>query len=196
LFPEAQIPIAVAVPAVMVLTMGVAAELFDGTYHLTMAADAEGWTSKDLRKALGAEWKVVDWISFEYSEADHVVVGPGGVFAIEAKYTDSIVDLDSARGQRWAQRAVDQAIEGARSVSFLLGRHQCRVDPVVVIWGSEVTGSPAEIDGVPILAGRDVRSPHAPWQQNRTTIAPDHVASWEQRLIEYRAMRLADEAKR
>ena len=35
---------------------------FYGPYHLEMGAEAEAWTSKELRKVYGAGWHVVDGI--------------------------------------------------------------------------------------------------------------------------------------
>lgn len=69
--------------AIVAMFWGLRPQL-DGTYQLESGLEAQGWTSTDLRKALGRGWYVIDNISFgDMGNVDHAVVGPGGVFAVE-----------------------------------------------------------------------------------------------------------------
>jgi hypothetical protein len=102
-------------PVFVVAVMGALKTQLDGTYLLESSIDAEGWTSTDLRKALGPRWHVVDGVSFgAQGDADHVVVGPSGVFAVETKFTDST--MNSRTGRALVRSWIDQGYENAQRV--------------------------------------------------------------------------------
>lgn len=181
-----------AVLPLMVLSGLIAVRPFVyGTYHLEMGAEAEAWTSRALKKASGPGWHIVDGVSFAYHDVDHVLVGPGGVYAIETKYTDSTIDLTSRRGREIASRWADQAVEGARSLRLLLRDHQ--VDQVysgVLVWGTEMTGAPCFHEGVPLLRRRDLDADFMPWRREDAVLAPLQVEAIFDALREYRDSRI------
>ena len=195
-FPTAQLPVWAAVPSLFVAFFFFGHELFDGTYHLVKGLDAERWTSKDLRKLLGQDWHVVDWVSFKFHDVDHVVVGPGGVIAVETKATDSKLDL-SGRGQTRALEWMDQAFDGSRSVRLLLQSFGYRlpVSPLVVVWGSEISGTPLMGD-VPVLRPRELEAQVAGWRNAPGQLTREQVDDIHAKLIEYRSMREKHELAR
>jgi Nuclease-related domain len=189
-FPTAQIPIWAALPSLFLGFLFFGRELFDGTYHLVNAIEAEGLTSKDLRRWLGKDWHVVDWISFEFHDVDHVVVGPGGVLAVETKSTDSRLDLGSGRGKTRTLEWIGQATEGSRSVRSLLSSfgYRLRVSPVVVVWGSAISGTPPNGD-VPVIRPKELEAQVAGWRNAPRQLTREQVDDIHANLLEYRSMR-------
>jgi hypothetical protein len=57
-------PMWVVYPLLVLAVLSAMRPYFYGTYHLEMATEAEAWTSKELRKACGPGWHVVDGIWF------------------------------------------------------------------------------------------------------------------------------------
>jgi hypothetical protein len=152
--------------------------------------EAEGWTSKDLRHGLGKDWQVVDWISFEFHDVDHVVVGPDGIFAVETKRTDSKLNLRSGNGRTRALEWIEQATDGSRSVRYLLSSfgYRLRVSPVVVVWGPEISGTPLRGD-VPALRPRELEGEVAGWRQASGQLTGEQVNDIHAKLLEFRSMR-------
>lgn len=76
--------------------------LGDGGQNLRIGAAAERFTAEELRK-LGPGWQVVDAVEFDGFDVDHVAIGPGGVLAVESKWTASPWDVDGDRlvGRRY-----------------------------------------------------------------------------------------------
>jgi hypothetical protein len=118
-------------------------------------ADAEVWTSKELRKATAGNWVVLDDVPFEKRNIDHVVIGATGVFAVETKYSSYL----------WRERpatpalkdALDQAKWGARKIRLYLHSRHIEVDvtPAIVVWGKAARGlSGSMLDGVLVLRGK------------------------------------------
>lgn len=188
--PGLEVPLWAVVPATFLCVTGAAWDQLAGTYNLANGRDAEKWTSKELRKVCGPGWHVVDGISFAFHDVDHVLVGPGGVYAIETKYTDSMIELSSRRGYEWVRPHLEQAIEGARSIRYLLWNHKVSVEPIVFVWGGEVTGSPASFDGVPVLRRKGLDHPDLPWLKSGTVLSQDKVDEIVQWLLEYRDKRI------
>lgn len=159
IFYPHQIPVWVALVVVVIVAGAVALPTLDGTYHLESGDLAQGWTAKDLKK-LGREgWRVVNSIDFGGRDVDHVLIGPGGVFAIDTKYTDSPVTLGAKNSRELVTAWTDKAHDAARPLRLLLNRqHKMEVDvqPVVVVWGQLVKGGPQIIEGIPVLHGRDL----------------------------------------
>lgn len=196
IFSDVHVPVWLAVPGGLAFSLVFAQEMFDGTYHLSMGREAEKWTSRQLKKASGPDSTVIDWVPFDGYDVDHVLVSGAGVYAIETKYTDSSLDLADPRWRVRAQVWVDQAYRGARSLRFLLGHTNHEVAPVVIVWGTEMSGMPTSIEGVPILRAKDLEDGFPPWAS-----AEPRLGMKEQELIvsqieAFRAMRLSYERKR
>lgn len=192
--PGLEVPLWAVIPATCACVLGAGWDQLAGTYYLVCGRDAEKWTSKELRKVCGPGWLVVDGISFAFHDVDHVVVGPGGVYAIETKCTDSSINLSSPRGRDWAARWADQAVAGARSIRLLLRDLDVdQVYPGVLVWGSEITGNPRFIDGVPVMRRKDLTEPWMPWRNGTRVLSDEDVRRIVSKLTEYRNVRLSYE---
>lgn len=97
-----------------------------------MGATAEEWTTQALRKLDRKSWSVIDDIPFEDGNVDHVVVGPGRIYAVETKWMSN-----SGRDGVWAKSAASQAAASAGRIRRLLRSIglEREVVPVLVIWG-------------------------------------------------------------
>jgi hypothetical protein len=124
----------VVLGAVLVVAAGVPFYVIglNGLMQRGMGAEAEAWTSEELRKLDARQWFVIDDLFFEHSNVDHVLVGPGHVFAVESKWRSFGVSADPML-DRW----VEQADWGAGRIERLLWSKGVRrnVTPVVLIWG-------------------------------------------------------------
>jgi hypothetical protein len=124
----------------------------DGQQFRRLGARAEVDTSGDLHDLERAGWSLFDDVELDGFNVDHVLVGPGGVFAVETKWTSVRWTID--RGTLDAGRSArpdHQARAGARRIRLLLKHHarvDCHVVPVVVVWGP---GRPHLEDGVVTL---------------------------------------------
>lgn len=184
-------PMWVVYPLLVLAVLSSLRPMFYGTYYLEMGAEAEAWTSKELRKACGPGWHVIDGVSFAFHDVDHVLVGPSGVYAIETKYTDSSIDMGTAKGQEWATRWASQAVEGARSIRLLL--RDLGIDhvyPGVIAWGSEISGNPRFIEGVPVLRRRDLQEEWMPWRRKVSVLTTEEIRLIVRKLAEYRNVRM------
>lgn len=189
--PDLEVPVWGVIPAVCFAVLVGYWEQLAGTANLVNGRDAERWTSKELRKVCGPGWHVVDGISFAFHDVDHVLVGPGGVYAIETKYTDSVIDLDTLRGQEWATRWADQAREAALSVRYLLWNETRKpVTAAVLVWGSDVSGTPRHLDGVPILRRRNLHDDSVPWRRGLDALSKVEVDGIVAELKRYRDARV------
>jgi len=137
-----------------------------------------GWSMGKLGEEATAEalsgywqrrkgWRVINGLLFAgHGNVDHVLVGPGGVFAFESKWTSRPCRIEEGTVVGpMGREPVSQAQDGARKVGRML-RHGSQhfdvaVRPVVVLWGS---GAPhldhgwVEVDGVLICEGRNEKS--------------------------------------
>lgn len=188
---EIAVPAWMLGPVFVVAVMGAVKTQLDGTYHLESSVEAEGWTSTDLRKALGPRWYVVDGVSFgAQGDVDHVVVGPSGVFAVETKYTDST--MDSRTGQRLVTSWIDQSYKNARRVRFLLKHnygHDLDVSPVVVVSGTELLALSPDVEGTQVVRRRDLRTLTCRWRDRPVSLTPEQVESVRAALLDYRGLR-------
>ncbi len=119
-----------------------------GLAGIAMGGAAEEWTSHELRHFARAEgrtariWHVLDHVLMDGYDIDHILIGPGGVFALETKW--------SAEGwaKPWPPDRLDSAARkaqnNARHVKSLLRAEahllDISVDPLVVLWPSRPAG--------------------------------------------------------
>jgi hypothetical protein len=106
-----------------------------GTGPSMMGDLAEQWTASDLRRLRKRGWRLVNGVRFGV-EIDHVLVGPGGVIAVESKW--SAASWASASGHDRIGSAVDQVRRGARQLRLVTELRRCGVEQVpgvVVLWG-------------------------------------------------------------
>jgi hypothetical protein len=112
--------------------------------RLRDAAYGEEFTSSALAKMGSAGWTHIDCVEFDCFDIDHVAVGPGGVVAIETKWTNvAWREADGSLTHRHARLAVQQASRNALKIKQLL-RGNAHIDievaAVLIIWGE---GRPA-----------------------------------------------------
>lgn len=125
----------------------------------TMAGDtAEQWTAQELRRLRRKGWRLVNRVALKHKDIDHVLIGPGGAYAIETKWTATAWRLDPSddRIRRAAAQASDNAQDLRRWQEFKsLG---VSVEPVVFLWGAGladvVTGQSVwRLHGVDVVIG-------------------------------------------
>ena len=188
---DRQIPAWMLGPIVIVASFWAMRPQLDGTYQLQSGIDAEGWTSTDLKKALGTGWYVVDGISFgERGDVDHVVVGPAGVFAVESKYTDST--QASRSGRSMIRTWIDQSYDNARRVRLLLKYNygqEIDVDALVVASGTEFMTLPTEVEDVDVVRRRNLGKRTSVWRGMPRVLSTEQVESIRAALLDWRGIR-------
>lgn len=86
-------------------------------------------------------WRLVNGVPFDgLGDVDHVLIGPGGVYAVESKYSTSPCQLsDGWVDGIYGREPIAQARRGAEKVQKMLRygpqRFDVTVHPVVVMWG-------------------------------------------------------------
>lgn len=108
----------------------------DDSYYPRHGAWAEEWTAKLLRKNL-PHWTVMNDVPMNGRNVDHVLVGPGGIYAVETKWRATrgrgfiAVDAHSLEPElRQAKRQADE-------VNHVLREKGCSptAQPVLILWG-------------------------------------------------------------
>lgn len=140
----------------------------DGTWLQRLGGEAEQSTSESLKVLRRRGWHVFDAVEFDRFDVDHVLVGPGGVFALETKRSSVPVTVhnDGLAGFYRGDPA-QQARVGAEKIRRLLKSYKIdiAVRPVVVVWGPgvpELPGGSVVLDGDPngviVIEGRRLRN--------------------------------------
>ena len=142
--------------AVWVLTMQAT-----GTASSMMGDDAEQWTAAELRRLSGRGWRLVNHVALSERDVDHVLLGPGGAYALETKWSSS---WESDYGRRRLLAAVAQAKAGARTLRLWHPFKALEIEPqpVVVLWGRGLVDKGEKdqvrtIEGVSVVAGDALR---------------------------------------
>ena len=150
-----------------------------GTGPLSMGAQAEVWTAGEIRPLRKHGWKVANHVALRPSDIDHVLVGPGGVVAVETKWSSDGWTL-APPGDR-LRRAIDQARRNAHDLRLwrpqLRPTSQDTVRPVVFLWGGTRTAQekPAdvvEVDGVAVVYGIDAAKR---WRSKELAVQPPRL---------------------
>jgi hypothetical protein len=131
--------------------------LVTGTAQTGMGATAEQWTASELRPLRKVGGRVINNLALQRWDIDHVVILPGGVFAIESKWSGSGWNLERPSDQLAA--AIGQVRSNARDLKLwtpVRGLGVAEVQPVLFLWGG--TGitkptRPRRIDGVDVVYG-------------------------------------------
>jgi hypothetical protein len=95
-------------------------------------------------------------------DTDQVLVGPGGVFVIDSKWTTNICEIDDGTivglsGRDHVSRAQDAAHRVRRMLHHALPGSDMAVQPMIVVWGPgglALDGGWTRIDGVLVCEGR------------------------------------------
>lgn len=132
-----------------------------GTSAVAMGEIAEQWTAQELRKLRRHGWRVVNHVLLRTWDIDHVLVGPGGVFAVETKWSAQPWELKPPGSG--VARAVWQVSGNARDLSLWQPIKAAGAGPargVVVLWGPPVqdgvNAERARLDDVEVVTGRAI----------------------------------------
>jgi Nuclease-related domain len=87
-----------------------------GTASVMMGDLGEQWTASELRRLRRDGWRVVNHVRLSAWDIDHVLVGPGGVFAVETKWSATAWRFDPFEDRILA--AVRQARENAKRLGL------------------------------------------------------------------------------
>lgn len=130
----------------------------------SVGAEAERWTTIQLRKLPSRSWAVIDDVRFDDGNVDHVVIGPGQIYAVETKWTQ-----DSGREGKWLRPAGSQVEHRAGRIRRLLKSQGLdrEVVPVLVVWGG----------GDEPFLGRQTRC------GDTRVVAGDEAAEWRGRML-------------
>jgi hypothetical protein len=106
-----------------------------GTAPVMMGDLAEQWTAMVLRGLRSRGWRLVNHFVLARDDIDHVLVGPGGVYVVETKW--SAASWQSEFGQSRLRDAITQASANARSLRLWhpVKSKGLSVRAVVVLWG-------------------------------------------------------------
>lgn len=154
-----------------------------GTSAIAMGEIAEQWTAQELRKLKRQGWCVVNHLLLRAWDVDHVLVGPGGVYAVETKWSATPWELDPP--EKRVISAARQASGNARDLSLWQPIKATGAPParaVVILWGlgSGKPDAPQQtcLDDVEVLTGRAIDSWRASLPVNR--LASSQVeACWQ-----------------
>jgi hypothetical protein len=127
-----------------------------GSAPRSMGVLAERWTAGELRRLRRGGWHLVNHFSLGRGDVDHVLVGPGGAFAIETKWSATPWTLD--RPDARVLEAVRQVEANARSLRLwkeFKAAGISAVEPVVVLWGTDAAQLPSvtRVDQTIVVAG-------------------------------------------
>ena len=139
--------------------------LATGTTSKMMGALAEVWTAQELRRLRRRGWRVVNHVSLRPWNIDHVLIGPGGVFAVETKWASEPWNLDRLDSDDQVLRAVEQVLRNARDLRLWQEFKTVgitAVEAVVVLWGATcgdagTLGVVQQIGGVTVVDGPHLR---------------------------------------
>jgi hypothetical protein len=139
--------------------------VMSGSYGRSMGklgeeATAEAVTSWRRRRK---GWRIVNGLYLAtHGDIDHVLVGPGGVFAIESKWTTNDCEIKhGVVAGILGREPIGQARTGARKIEGMLRsppqRLEVKVTPIVVVWGPgglRLDQGWEEVGGVLVCEGR------------------------------------------
>ncbi len=176
------------------VTVGLMAVLFPGIVffafvihtgglHQVVGAFGEDNTHDELKKATkrGHIWGHIRNVELDHTDIDHIVIGPGRIFAIETKWHMRNADAGSlARDTFQAQRSARKAQSILRSKGI---DHPHDVVPLVIVWGAgrfDVPEGGAVVDGVQVLRGTELADWLSGWRTG--TLAEDNAIALIDRL--------------
>ena len=127
-----------------------------GTAPTMMGDLGEQWSARVLRKLRRDGWFVVNHVALKTRDIDHVLVGPGGVIAVETKWTASDWVFEPLDPRIAA--AADQARENAHDLTWW---HELRslgtgaAQSAVFLWGAGARDLPSGFDvgGTAVVSG-------------------------------------------
>jgi hypothetical protein len=135
-----------------------------GTAATMMGDLAEQWTASELRRLRHHGWRLVNHFALRRWDIDHVLVGAGGVLAVETKWTSTPWHLDPLEER--IHRAAAQARSNAADLQAwadIKTSEITQVQAVVVLWGAGTHDlSPdlrvQHLDGTTVITGSALRA--------------------------------------
>ena len=130
-----------------------------GTGQVMMGDLAEQWTASDLRRLRARGWRLVNGVRLGV-EIDHVLIGPGGMIAVESKWSGS--SWATSIGRARVVSAVEQVRRGARQLRLLSELRRCGIEhvgSVVVLWGpdaADLAMAGSHTDATTVVAGSEI----------------------------------------
>lgn len=123
-----------------------------GTAPAMMGGQGEQWTASELRPLQRRGWRVVHHVSLRSWDIDHVLIGPGGAFAVESKWSAHPWVLDPAEDR--VAKAATQAASNARDLRLWAPFRKAGIDvqALVMLWGPSLR-SPEAARGLKHLHG-------------------------------------------
>ena len=112
-----------------------------GSGSVSMGAWAEGWTADELKGLEAHGYRVIHHAGLRRGDIDHFVVGPGGVFVLETKW--SARDWRPDGKDAYALRAIQQVERERDTLSRWLPTGYPPAVSVLVLWGAAA----AALDG-------------------------------------------------
>lgn len=138
-----------------------------GTAPAMMGGQGEQWTASELRPLQRRGWRVVHHVSLRAWDIDHVLIGPGGAFAIETKWSAQPWVLEPVEER--LRKAAKQAAGNARDLRLWDPFRKAGIDvqPVVMLWGPGLRSRGALKALVPVDDAVVVSGPFAArWRDN------------------------------
>ena len=161
-----------------------------GTKNHRLGGRGEEWTSDALRKLRRRGWHLIEHVPLAHGDVDHVLIGPGGVYAIETKTTTRPRAWNVDKPDHWLKEAVAQARHRAERVQRMLLERETSVRtdvrPLLVLWGP-MQGTTEEVNGVRVVHGSDLPD----WREGLSCDAldPDAIERAASGLERFVAMR-------
>jgi hypothetical protein len=118
------------------------------------------WTASELRPLHRHGWRIANHFALGRSDIDHVLIGPGGVIAVETKWSASGWILDPPEPK--LQHALEQVRRNAKNIKYwhdLKAAGLTDVESVLFLWGydDDSVGTrrsrPVVIDGTTVVSG-------------------------------------------
>src|SRR5688572_6297965 len=147
-----------------------------------LALDAEAMTADELDALSPLGWHALHHLPLPHGHIDHVVAGPGGVFAIETAESKKVWKL-GVPDKRLLDAVAQTKRSAAKTRSILrAGGVGIDVHPLLVFWGDAV-GTADLVEGVAVVHGAEVRQ----WFEQRSSGAFGDGAKVESALTEFLA---------
>jgi hypothetical protein len=163
-----------------------------------MGAEAEQWTSAELRRLCRRRWVVVGHrqryhvnnVLLDAWDIDHVLIGPEGILAIETKWSASSW-TDTIRTRRAVEAAAAVRAKARKLERILASTNYglaLSVTPLVVLWPTAAGAPPGGTGGTQIAWGADLAKylPSGPPLEGELVERAQHaIANWAARRDAY-----------
>jgi hypothetical protein len=169
--------------------------MMDGSHFRMMGAEAETWTSRELRKVRGLQ--VIDAVEFADRDVDHIAISASQILAVETKWSSRTVRIDEDGVHGLYGDGMWQAERGAKRIENLLRSRGVDhpVIPVLVLWGAEVPrleGGYRRVGEVRVLIGKQA----VEWRAKLAGVPQGSESSTGAREVIEEYMRGFDERRR